>query len=471
MDWMPRFVRHVSYPLWTLLDGKLNFYRSLARFYHLDHSTRETLAATQIRALKQILSHANTNCPYYSRLFTAIKFDPSKLRSLDDIRVLPRLTKEQIRSNSSQILARNFSSYQVLPAATGGSTGMPMQFFRDAKCLELRAAQQAFFDRWAGYQLGDKLALFVAASHYPKPGDRFKAFIRNITLERTLRFDPHDITDSYLARFHAQLMSFSPNHIRCFPNSLLVYARFLLKTNTPAPSVRSITCTGETLYSEQKKLFQSLFSAPVYERYATKECGVIAQECRSHGRLHVFTPGVVLEILDSENQPVPPGQPGTVILTDLFNEAFPLIRYEIGDMAVPADTEVCACGSPLPIIERVLGRDRDILVDARGNPKPGYLFTNVLLNINPFAQFQIVQDDQFHLTVNVRDAHGEFTDLSSVESAFKNILGREVTVDFVRVSSIPRDPSGKYGYVISKIKNDFTRLRSLQQSNSDIEVA
>jgi phenylacetate-CoA ligase len=167
--------------------------------------------------------------------------------------------------------------------------------------------------------------------------------------------------------------------------------------------------------------------------------------------MHVFTEGVFLEILDSDNQPVQSGQIGKVVITDLLNKAMPLIRYVIGDMAIQSDDRVCECGCPLPMIEKYLGRERDVITDSFGNPKPGYLFTEVIMHKNLSSQFQVVQTDRSNIVVKfVKNEPGEL-DLDTIKGEFQQIVGNKIRISFQQVDDIQRDPSGKYGYVISKV--------------------
>jgi phenylacetate-CoA ligase len=302
-----------------------------------------------------------------------------------------------------------------------------------------------------GYKIGQKIALFVAASHFDGVIDRYKGKIKNATLERMLRFDPHDITDDYMEDFAQKYTKYKPAMIKCFPNSLTAFGKFIKRKGIDLPTVRTISCTGENLYDHQRKLFTDIFGGEVFEKVGTRESGVFACECKMHNGLHVFTEGVLLEIIDKNGEPTKPGEIGKVFITDLFNRAMPLIRYEIGDMAIPSTGRVCECGNQLPLIERLLGRDRDIIVDSYGNPKPGYLFTEVILEMNISAQFQVIQENKEMLNVKIVKNDAENIEINKLKESFQEIIGPLVNIKLEYVNEIARDPSGKYGYVISKI--------------------
>ena len=452
MDIFSPLVRHFFFPLWMNRDGYAGIYKHLNRFNALDELSREQLLERQFIRLKELLKHAYQNTSYYRKTFDDAGFEPSKMIDSDEIRKLPLLTKEIVRGHFDGLTAQNILIQDRLQANTGGSTGVPMVFLRDRNSMYLRKGQEYYFDRWMGYQVGEKIALFVAASHFDGRVDKLKTKIRNATCERMLRFDPHNITDQYLDEFLPQYIKFHAPFIKCFPNALTSFAHYIKRQGIQLPPARTISCTGENLYKHQREMFEDVFGGEVFEKVGTRESGVFACECHLHKGMHVFTEGVFLEIIRKDGKPAGPGEIGKVVLTDLFNQAMPLVRYDIGDMAVASGDRRCECGSELPMIEKLLGRDRDIILDSSGNPKPGYLFTEIIMHMNLKAQFQVLQPDRDNLIVKIVNKDAEHVDIKKIEADFQAIVGQGVRISFENVQEIPRDPSGKYGYVVSKLK-------------------
>ena len=451
-DFLAPLIRNVLYPMWVIKDGNRGLLKYLDYFDFIDKLSRQQLEERQRRRLKTILIHAYEGTKYYREVFKKSALSPYQIEDSHEITKLPLLTKDIVRKRFSDLSATNIKKELITEASTGGSTGVPMRFLRDKDSVYLRKGQELYFDRWMGYKVGDKVALFVAASHFDGAVERLKGKIKNATYERILHFDPHHITENYMALFAREYEKFAPSMIKCFPNSLFVFADFIKRNGIELPGVRSISCTGENLYMHQRKLFGEVFGGEVFEKVGTRESGVIACECSMHKGMHVFTEGVFLELLNNQGQTAKPGEPGKVIITDLFNKAMPLIRYEIGDMATVSDGRMCECGCPLPLIENLLGRERDIIIDSYGNPKPGYLFTEIILQLNLSAQFQVVQPDRGSLVVKVVKRCGDQVPVPRLKGEFEKIVGPLVKVDFDFVEEIPRDPSGKYGYVVSKVK-------------------
>jgi len=445
-------IRHIFYPLWMIYDGNRRGLKYLNYFEFLEGMSRDQLLRRQKTNLKAILTHAYHHTAYYRQLFDERHFDPAELEDPGQLRQLPFLTKDIVRTRYSDLIADNIPPEDYSEASTGGSTGVPMKFLRDKECLLLRRGQELFFDRWMGYRIGDKIGYFVSGSHFDGRLQHLKARLKNATGERVLSFDPHDINDAYMAQYAAEFQKFRPKMIKCFPNALTPFAMFVKKMNLTIPVVQSVSCTGENLYEQQRQLFETIFHGEVFEKVGTRESGVIACECRQHEGLHIFTEGIYLEVLDADGRPAAAGEPGKIIVTDLFNRAMPLIRYDIGDMAIAAGERDCACGSQLPLIEKYIGRDRDIIIDSDGNPKPGYLFVEVIKNLNLNAQIQIIQQADKSIKVNIVNNSKQTIDTSAIKMAYQEISGPDIAISFQFIDKIEREPSGKFSYVKSAVK-------------------
>jgi phenylacetate-coenzyme A ligase PaaK-like adenylate-forming protein len=117
-----------------------------------------------------------------------------------------------------------------------------------------------------------------------------------------------------------------------------------------------------------------------------------------------------------------------------------------------SDVSACGCGSDLPLISKVEGRDRDIIVDSYGVPRPGYLFVEVISELCLEGKFQVVQDSTSNLTIRVESGHSvSDQQLSTLQQRFQHIIGPKLCVQILEVPKIERDPSGKFSYVKSNL--------------------
>ena len=247
MDILAPLIRHIFYPLWMIREGDKGILKYLKYFEFIDNLNQSDLEKRQEKKLKDLLIHAYENTSYYKRQFDESGFNPHDMRNKEEILKIPILTKDIVRNHYSELAAKNIEKEQVAEASTGGSTGVPMIFLRDKESIYLRKGQELYFDRWMGHKIGEKIALFVAASHFDGTVNRLKGRIKNATFERMLRFDPHHITDEYMEDFVHQYVRFEPSMIKCFPNSLTAFAEFINRKGVELPPVRSISCTGESV--------------------------------------------------------------------------------------------------------------------------------------------------------------------------------------------------------------------------------
>jgi phenylacetate-CoA ligase len=148
-----------------------------------------------------------------------------------------------------------------------------------------------------------------------------------------------------------------------------------------------------------------------------------------------------------------PGETGELVLTDLTNHAMPLIRYRLGDRAVPSAG--CECGLGFPAIDRIMGRIHDVVFTPAGRrwhgEKLDYLMSQLYADPGGFRQYQVVQHTATDLLVRLVADDEIATELESriVEYVAERLDGMRAEV--VRVDHIERAPSGK----IRLVRNDW----------------
>ncbi|MCC7251336.1 MAG: phenylacetate--CoA ligase family protein, partial [Hyphomicrobium sp.] len=174
---------------------------------------------------------------------------------------------------------------------------------------------------------------------------------------------------------------------------------------------------------------------------------------------HVNADLAILEVVDADNRPVPPGTEGSkVLVTNLYNHVQPIIRYEVDDR-VTMSTEPCSCGSPLPRIARISGRTKDQLwIEDNGERRevPYYVFLTPLHHVLDLAEHQIVQTGPRHFVVRAVPLKGRTLSVERIrafvmEHVRAEGLESEIDIDFEIVSELPRGPSGK----ISRVRNEY----------------
>jgi phenylacetate-CoA ligase len=276
-------------------------------------------------------------------------------------------------------------------------------------------------------------------------------------LERATYLDTLKMDQGALDRFVRQLRRTRPTLVFGHAHSVYLLADYLRHHRIDDVRPHGIITTAMVLHSWQRQAMESVFDCPVTNRYGCEEVSLIACECERHSGLHVNADGVHVEIL-RDGMPVEPGQPGSVVVTDLTNRAMPLLRYHVGDVGVWSARR-CDCGRGLPLLERIEGREADYVVTPQGELISGISLTeNFALEVPGVAQLQIIQESVKYFRFRI--VQGSDFDRSSPERIRQLVRDRfGPGVDHVceYVDRIPPEPSGKYRFCISRVPNPWMR--------------
>jgi phenylacetate-CoA ligase len=449
-----RLVRDVLHPLALWRAGELAQVRYAREFEASQFLPSEVLQALQLERLRRLLDHAYWHCPFYRERLDRLGLVPSDIHSLDDLRLLPVLEKHDIQEQRDRLVARGWPGHDLLLNRTGGSTGTPLTFYlsRDRKCS--RAAATIRHNRWAGWDVGDKVALLWGAPRDAAAG--WRARLRSRLLERSLFLDAGHLTAARLADFDTTLKRFRPRVILAYAQAAVLFARFLRSRGQAAYRPHALVTSAEMLEAEQRVVLEEVFGCPVFNRYGCRETSVVASECSVHDGLHVMAEGLYVEVVRS-NEPAPTGQPGAILLTDLLNYAMPLVRYRVGDVGEWAEG-LCGCGRGLPRLRRVAGRATDFLVGTDGRLVSGSFLSLYLVGQRPsLGQVQIRQDRAGQAHYRIRPPHGLVSDedLAYLRDGSRAYLGEGARVSWEVVEELPAEPSGKFLFCRSTVTPDF----------------
>jgi len=306
--------------------------------------------------LAQLLKHAKANVPFYaSRLDAVLK--PNGDLDWDRWNEIPILTRADLQNHREAMLAK------VLPAGHGpvavlkssGSTGMPIETRHNF--LEAAAANAVLsrVDQWYDIDI-DRNYLNLsgedpAMAAWPD-GHRVGPIGPPWNPGSGMRYQLNNLTSPEHAADFLAAGGFS--YVSAMPSRFEPIAHVLGQRGMRVP-IEAIFTRGESATIEQRQLFGEIFGAKLVELYAAEEAFKMAHTCPDNARhYHVHSELGLVEILGEDGQPVAPGEQGQVVVTPFYNTAQPLIRYALGDLAVPG--QPCSCGRTLPVIDRIVGR-------------------------------------------------------------------------------------------------------------------
>lgn len=401
----------------------------------------ERLREFQWTELRRLLEIAFRSVPYYQRKYAAAGACFEDIRSWDDFRRLPILTREEVNQHREELFPAGFSGPR-LPHATGGSSGEPVRFYRTWESYDWRLAATHRAYSWSGCRPGER-ALYLWAAPLPA-SSRWSAWKSrcHAWLERRLVIPTWLQHEALWRQAYERALRFRPSYLVGYVSSLLGFARFLAGRNARVPTLRAVIAAAEALTPAVRSFLFQTFGVPVFETYGSREFMSIGAECECHSGLHLNVENLVVETVCSGED-----QPGDILVTDLHNLGTVFIRYAIGDAGRLA-ARPCPCGRGLPLLESVAGRTADLIELPGGRTVSGLFFVHLLKELPEVLQYQVRQEAPNRialLLVLSRDLADSSRAL--LDSELRKVLG-DTPYEIRTVARIPTGPSGKHQPVV-----------------------
>ena len=466
---VPPTVQNIGVSLYGLLwrhkrlGGR--FQQHVADFRERDRWSPERMQMYVEAELRRVLCHAFDNVPHYQHAWekSGLRREHLTRMTIDRLSDLPITRKQEVRRQPLAFVARNVLRREKLQQYfSSGSTGTPISAFCGAEDhRRFIAAREVRSFGWAGTTLRASRAMIGGRLVVPKAESR-PPFHRYNWAERQIYFSAYHISPESLADYVDALNYHQPVVLTGYAQSYFLLARLMCERdlNIDFEPCAAVLCS-EKLTRAMKTTIKRALRTRAYEEYGAVENCVQATECEC-GQLHVNTDFGIMEIVDENGNPVPPGETGRVVCTGLLNEAQPLIRYEIGDLAAWS-SDPCPCGrNHLPVLKEIVGRLEDVIVGPDGRQLVRFHW--VFIDLPGVLEGQVVQEAIDEFTVNVVTRDGSLKEIRNViEKRFKERLG-PVSIRVQRLAEIPRTERGKFRSVISKVPPP-ERLRATQNES------
>ena len=418
--------------LWLLFQLRRNAWRKT-----------EDLLKIQEKKLRAIIKHAYENVEFYHKKFDSLGLKPSDVKNVEDLKKLPMISKKEIRDNYPEgIVAKGVDIRKCKTYRTSGSTGIPLTILLDKSAEDYRAALfgRPFFE--CGLGLRDRMVEIVDERHVK----RDKEWYQRLGLLGRLYVPATQSVDEQMPLIAA----YKPDAIFGYSSWLHLLAKTMRKAESKQLSPRLVFSTAEILTQEQRKCIESTFEVDVLDFYGCVEVERVAWECREQVGYHMDVDCVATEFVKDDEE-VSPGERGNLILTCLCNYAMPLIRYNIGDIAVPTN-EKCTCGRGLPLMKNIEGRADDMVIAPSGKILVPENFAQMMRAISGIGQYKVIQQKKDEIIVQIVKGTGfSQNTVKMVREEIKRILGSDVHVKTFIVNEVERDNSGKLRAVVTKV--------------------
>ena len=427
------------------------------QFRIMEHWTPERLAAWQAAQVHSVLVNATENIPLYRERRLAPRLDAFPI-------VTKELLADRYRDFMRSDLRQEYESgrrphgYGWLEVTSGGTTGVPTTVIHDAGFRDQDRAARLYEHDLSGFPFGTPHARLWGSMHDIQHTRDSTMHSTMQTLSGAVTLNAFQMEDrqieSYLDQIRTQRLDYAISYVdAAFQMALHARARGL-----SVRPLKDIMVTGGTLTEHVRQTLHDVFGARIHNKYGSRDAGELACECEAGG-LHVLSPNVLIEILDEAGRTLPPGERGRIVVTVLSNGTFPMIRFDITDIAARREG-ICPCGRPFPLLDQLEGRASDFMYSASGGfVSPVYVrhVVGVVHGQGLIRRFQFVQNGlaEFHLLI--QPAAGASPEalqriVPPLERDLRAVFGATAALRIDFVQRIPETARGKFQYTINRYR-------------------
>ena len=423
------------------------FFKTLEWLLESEKWSASEIEAYQNERLRNLINEAYENVLYYREVMDQLNLHPSDIKTIKDLPKLPTLKKENIRNNPEKFISRKTDKRQLMFRHTSGTTGTGLHFYvnRDTNTLQYaiwwrhRNRFGMTNDSWHVNFRGN---LFVPINQDIPPFWRWITPLRevHINMQHIIPTKIKDIIDFLNDRYF--------EFYTAFPSIVHILAVTAMESGLSLKNPPRVIFTGaENVLGFQRRCLEKFTGAIIADQYGFSEGCANASQCE-HGIYHEDFELGVMECFEPESQPEGRSK-GKIVCTGLQGCDFPFIRYEIRDVGVWEAPHVnCSCGRQSKSISRIEGREDDYVVTPEGQRT--MRFDYIFKDVQNCLEAQIVQRELGSVTINmVRSSKYSEKDEKFIRSEIKKWISETLSVEFIYVPEIEREPNGKFRAVKS----------------------
>ncbi len=395
--------------------------------------------------LANIIHHAIETTPFYS-----------KYKTNNSVAQLPVINKNIIRDNFESFRSTAYSDNQVFAVVTSGSTGTPFKIYHDQNKKNRNSADTIYFAKLAGYHIGQRLIYFKIWNEINKK-KWFTAWAQNIVAQ--------DVTNLSATSINALISKIKKDHsLKGFLGYASAYEAICKHLDAVQAqqlhcNVGSAIAMSEGLNDYTKNAMQKYFAVKTVSRYSNVENGILAQQSIHYGNeFYLNMASYYIEVLNFDNDlPVKDGMPGRVVVTDLFNYAMPVIRYDTGDVAM-----MCSSSGnkyKTPVLLNVEGRRMDMVFNTKGELVSSFTITNNMWKYTEIQQYQFIQLSATAYLFKINSVN-DFKRETELIEEFKAYFGHDAVIKVEYVTDVPLLASGKRKKVMNLMQPDSNFQRN-----------
>ena len=447
---VPHFLQNLMVTVFNLKNYNTRYGGNYKKYKKIFKETStwslDELRSDQEKRFEQLVKYAQQ----YSAFYSATYQDIPTATILEQINLLPIISKEMLRKQIEQVYTVTKS--EAVVSKTGGTTGKSLEVWFTNDNFQERFAMLDNFRSICGYELGKKTAWFSGKSLLTQRDVSKNRFWKTDSYHNVRYYSTFHLKTEFLHYYIENLKKYRPEFLIGFPSNMYEIAKFGLANNIDFPRdvIKGVFPTAETVTLQSRKVIEQFFNTKLYDQYASSEGAPFIFEC-THRNLHLELQSGVFEVLDANDTPATTGR---LVLTSFTSYGTPLIRYDIGDSLVLSD-RTCTCGNNNPLVEEILGRIDDFVY----SPENGKInlgnISNTLKNTKGIIRFQAVQNQLDTILVKTiidAEVYNPTIEKKFIQN-WRERIGDAMELKIEYVTEIPVSDSGKFRLVKNNIKH------------------
>lgn len=433
--------------------GDLNYQKALqdSQWWPADRLAR--LARAKLRRL---VEHAVQTVPLHRQRLEHAGILVGERIDLAAWPALPTLTRKDLQERGAEFESNAVPRAHgpVVTTTTSGSTGMAVTVKGTVFDAAASKAMTLRFALWHPHDFTGKFASIRRVkdrhSDYPA-GSRAERWADTATFPFATGPAVRLSTRASVAEQVEWLQREDPDYLRTYPSLVLALAEHCHRNGITLPHLEHVSTLGEVVTAEMREACWRAWDVPVIDVYSAQEVCEIAFQCPEHEHYHALSESIFVEVVDGAGKACAPGEIGRVLVTPLHNYAMPLLRYELGDYAEVGPP--CPCGRGLPVLKRILGRERNSLLVTRGGERYWPSFgTRTFRKIAPIVQHQFVQKTRDMIEARfVTERPLTAEEEARLRQHILSQLPGLFLLSFDYRDNIPRNAGGKFETFISEV--------------------
>lgn len=418
---MNEYLYKIAHSINSLLNQEV---RSAVDFLkYMEKLGKDDFFGLQNQMITEQVQYAYKNVPYYNKLFNENSISPSTIRTVSDLKLIPILTKDIVRSNKDKLISKQIHHFRTIKRRSGGTTGEPIEVLVDKRCQALETYSFLRGLEWMGYSPNLKMILLWGGSLGLKVDKSIKSSLRNFALN-SLFIPAFDINSGTAIEYLSFIKKQGASCIRGYASAIYNLALYKLDLGFELNNVKLIITTSEQLEDEWRTTIKKAFECDVKSYYGCSEIESLGYQVYENGGYVIPNE---INIIEQSNDDT------SLIVTSLHNKSQPLIRYCNGDCGIVKESSIF--DRRRPEILQLTGRSDDWLIGQDGERISGRLGAKLISVANIHVKkYQLIQFQRNQVEFRYDNFGNEMVEDEKfrLKTAIRNVLGSKVEITIIQ---------------------------------------